>query len=83
MLKAELEYQEYLKTVEKIGTKNGQGHFIVHIMKDGRCRTGIYSMNPYNDFKSVREAYDYHKRHHDLCSDHAHWNVCYFLEDYL
>lgn len=62
--------------------KEGQGAFNLDIQRDGRVRVKI-GEGATRDFIDPREAYDYYRALHDTTGDHAYWNVCYHLEDYV
>lgn len=62
--------------------KTGQGAFKLVVHRDGRVQAEIDG-GPTRDFASPRHAYDYYREMHDTTGDHAYWNVCYHLEDYL
>lgn len=63
-------------------SKAGQGAFTLDVHRDGRVRVKIGD-GAEQDFIAPRPAYDHCRQMYDTTSDHAYWNVCYHLEDYL
>jgi hypothetical protein len=64
-------------------SKRGQGAFDLEIAetdKQVRARRGDESWRSFSD---PQRAYDHYRHIHDATGDHAAWNICYHLEDFL